>query len=267
MSVVCRIVHFSDLHLTAKDSDYRYEPTFPHKRLRGMNEAFKTLLKETAVKKADHIIVTGDITDKGELKAWKKFKQYTDETGLTKKTSIVIGNHDICQLGRWSFKFRKKDWRKRALNNKRNLMRRLTAIDQSYDYPWFLRINEHVSIFGIDSNNAGNWGDASNAMGEIGTEQLRAFARLLKINKNVPVKFAALHHSPNLPEKSIKVPPKSWLQKRYTRYTHEIPESQRRAFRLMCASHGVKRIIHGHMHEYHSRPLCKGRCKSDPRRR
>lgn len=255
MSIICHIVHLSDLHLTARNSDSRYEPSLPHKRLRGMNRAFQTLLSQNAVKNADHIIVTGDVTDKGELRAWQKFKQYTEEAGVAGKTSIVIGNHDICELGRWSFRFRRKDWWRRAKKSKRRLKARLTAIGRSYEYPWVFHINEHVAVFGIDSNNAGNWSDVSNAVGEIGRDQLRGFARLLRKNKHVPVKFVALHHSPNLAEKSIKLPPKNWFQRRYTRYTHEIPQWQRRSLRLMCASHGVKRILHGHMHQYFSRPL------------
>lgn len=255
MSDPFRIIHLSDLHITARNDGSRYELAFPHKRLKGMNAAFTAILSHEAVQSADHIIITGDITDQGDTRAWKKFSNLLMKAGVADKTSFVIGNHDICDLGSVSFKFRREDWWRRAKQNKVNLKRRLTSIGRPYEYPWIRRLDKNIAIFGLDSNNAGSWSDASNALGEIGIDQLRRFARLLRDNAEIPIKIVALHHSPNLAEKAERVEHKSIFSKKYTRYTHEIPHWQRKSLRLMCMSHGVKRLIHGHMHEYDSRTL------------
>ncbi|WP_417462610.1 metallophosphoesterase family protein [Kordiimonas sp.] len=250
-----RIVHLSDLHITARDSDPRYEVSLPHKKLRGMNDAFQFLLRTPQLQLADHIIITGDITDKGEVQAWKKFWKYLQSANLEHKTSFVIGNHDICELGRVNFYLSKKEKNRRIGHARTRLKRRLTSIGHTYNYPWVRLLREDIAIFGVDSNNAGNLTDASNALGEIGQRQLSKFARLLKAYKDIPVKIVALHHSPNLPETAKRVEHKSWLQKKYTRYTHQIPQGDRRSLRLLCEAHGVQRIIHGHLHEYDDRTL------------
>lgn len=250
-----KIVHLTDLHITSRDDDPRYEVSLPHQKLKGMNQAFKALLATQYLKSADHIIVTGDITDKGDARAWKKFWGYLATAGLDEKTSFVIGNHDICELGKIKPYLTKKRKFQNAKKAQRLLKRRLTSIGQSYAYPWAKMLREDIVLFGIDSNNAGNLSDASNALGFIGQRQLRAFARLLRAHKDIPVKIVALHHSPNLAESAKRVRDKSWFEKKYTRYTHQIPEAERRSLRLLCESHGVKRLIHGHMHEFDDRTL------------
>jgi len=59
-----RIVHLSDLHLTARDTDRRSEPKL-FGPLRGMNVAFRTILRSPQINKADVVLITGDITDRG----------------------------------------------------------------------------------------------------------------------------------------------------------------------------------------------------------
>ncbi|MCH8999307.1 MAG: metallophosphoesterase [Proteobacteria bacterium] len=76
-----RIAHLSDLHLTAKDNGRRSEPKLPHQRLKGMNEAFTAVLRSQKIQTAGAIIVTGDITDKGDRPTWKRFGQLLKEAG------------------------------------------------------------------------------------------------------------------------------------------------------------------------------------------
>ena len=249
------IAHLSDLHITARDDDSRYEMSLPHERLKGMNDAFKSLLASRLIQAADHIVITGDITDKGDLKAWKKFQGYLRNAKLEQKTSFIIGNHDICDLGiiKWGFT-RKHKW-DRIKRVRTNLKRRLAAIDSTYNYPWVKMLRDDIVLFGIDSNNAASTSDASNAVGEIGQKQLSSFASHLRKHADIPVKIVALHHSPNLAEKAKRVQHKSWFSRKYTRVTHQIPKGQRRCLRLLCKSHGVKRLIHGHMHEKDDRTL------------
>ena len=249
------IAHVSDLHITGRDKDSRYEMSLPHERLMGMNDSFKALMFSKYMQAADHIVVTGDVTDKGDLSAWKKFNKILNDANVADKTSFVIGNHDICELGTFKFLLTKKRKFEQIRRVRTNLKRRLSAISHSHDYPWVKTLREDIVLFGLDSNHAASFSDASNALGELGQRQLSSFAGLLREQVDVPVKIVALHHSPNLAEKATRVQHKSRFNKLYTRYTHEIPQGQRRSLRLLCKSHGVKRIIHGHMHEKDDRTL------------
>ena len=56
------IAHLSDLHLTASDHHSRRNPKI-FGTLKGMNEAFRNIIKSRPIRDANLIIVTGDITD------------------------------------------------------------------------------------------------------------------------------------------------------------------------------------------------------------
>ena len=241
-----RIAHLSDLHLTAKDDGRRSEPKLPHQRLKGMNEAFRAVLQSPKVQNSAVIIITGDITDKGELPAWKRFDQILKEAGLRDKTHVVIGNHDICGLKAF---FRTSDKRVLRTFDVARLKRSLIAIGFRHDYPWVESLSDDIAVFGIDSNNAGNVGALDNAIGRIGQFQLEAFGRLLKKHQNVPIKIVALHHSPNIPRRATQIRRKGKSDPEWVRFTHEIPKEDRWALQFMSLSHGVRLILHGHLHE------------------
>jgi len=241
-----KIAHLSDLHLTALDNDRRSEPKFPHQRLKGMNVAFEKVLQSGNVQKSDVILITGDITDKGDLPAWQRFNQMLKEANVRNKTHIVIGNHDICGLKAF---FRASDKRKLREADISRVKRSLTAISFGYDYPWVKMLNDEIALFGIDSNNAGNYGPLDNAIGRIGQFQLEAFARLLWKYKDAPIKIVALHHSPNIPGRATAIKRKGKADPEWVRYTHEIPREERWALQFMCVAHGVRLILHGHLHE------------------
>ena len=75
MTKTFKICHLSDLHLTAQDSGRRSEPKLPHRRLYGMNKAFATVLRSPKVQSADSILITGDVTDKGDHETWLRFNE------------------------------------------------------------------------------------------------------------------------------------------------------------------------------------------------
>lgn len=240
------IAHLSDLHLTAKDDDRRSEPKLHHRRLKGMNDAFRKVLQSSKIRNSDAILVTGDITDKGDRPAWQRFNQLLQEAQVREKTHVVIGNHDICGLKAF---FRPYDKRKLRTFDLTRLRYSLTSIGFRHDYPWVEKLNRNIAIFGIDSNNAGNLGAHDNAIGRIGKFQLEAFARLLKKHQDVPIKIVALHHSPNVPRRATQIRRKGRADPEWVRYTHEIPREDRWALQFLSLSHGVRLVLHGHLHE------------------
>ena len=245
-----KICHFSDLHLTALDNGRRSEARLPHLRLKGMNEAFRAVLRSIKVQNSDLILITGDVTDKGDHETWLRFNEILKSADVREKTKVVIGNHDVCGLKGF---VRPMDRKLLKTFDIERLKRSMTTIGFRHDYPWAERVSGEIVIFGIDSNNSGNVGALDNAIGRIGKFQLEAFARLLKAHKEVPVKIVALHHSPNIPGRATQIRRKGKADPEWVRFTHEIPKEDRWALRFLCLSHGVRLIVHGHLHEQEDR--------------
>jgi predicted phosphodiesterase len=237
-----RIVQLSDLHLTPRDDLPRSEPRLFGK-LHGMNRVFRALLRQPLVRQADLLLVTGDVTDRGDLDSWGLFWDALEQAGLKHKSLVVPGNHDVCHLGA----------------PRVGSTPRLQAVDLERAreglglggpagparFPWARVIQPgRIAVLGLDSNHAGNTSAVTNAVGLLGFLQLEALGRLLRRRdvQACPVKLVALHHSPNLAER------RSPREDTLTRWGHEIPQAERRALRLMCALARVRLVLHGHMH-------------------
>lgn len=243
------IAHLSDLHLTATDDGHRSEPKFTG-HLRGMNDAFRTVANSEEVQNSDLVLVTGDITDTGDPDAWHKFKSIIDDAGLTDKTLAILGNHDVCDLsllGRIGLPD------ELAQDDLERARQGLVIAGQETNYPWAKVVDPRIVIFGMDTNNSGNLSPIGNAVGKIGFHQMLGFASLLRKYKDVPVKIVAIHHSPNIPQKATAIRRGNSPMPLIFRWTHEIPEDDRRTLRLLCVSHGVRLLLHGHLHSAEDR--------------
>ena len=237
------IAHLSDLHLTASDTAWRSEPGI-FGRLRGMNEAFRQIVATPKIQSADLVLVTGDVTDRGDLDAWRFFWEVVNEAGLADRLRVVPGNHDLCCLSMRLFTARHK----RQKGDLRKAAAGLRLCGQETRFPWGFRPNEHVALFGLNSNNLGNRTVAENAMGQIGYYQLGAFADLLHKHRDAAVKIVALHHSPNIPRVETALKRGQKPMGAMERWLHEIPREQRRALLLLCRTHRVRLVLHGHLH-------------------
>lgn len=238
-----RIVHLSDLHLTSSKHDRRFEGEL-FKPLKGMNESFKNLLKTTYIRQADFIIVTGDITDRGSVKAWSHFWKTIAENGFTDRIAVVPGNHDMCCLG-----LRLPG--KRRLYKKHDLDKAVNGLKmgkQDTRFPTVIQPDDRVVIFSLNSNNLGNLNVATNALGELGYFQLKRLADKLYQFRHVPVKIVAMHHSPNIPGADTARKRGQRPFSPFERMGHQVPQDQRRALLLLCITHRVRLLIHGHLH-------------------
>jgi len=244
-----RIVHLSDLHLTPRDGDARSEPRLFGK-LSGMNTAFRSLLGAKAVREADLVLVTGDVTDSGQLASWQVFWKAMKVAGLTERALVLPGNHDVCHLGVRVVSSKPAQ----AAADLARVRAGLALGAQPVRYP-FVRVLDQgrVALFGLDSCNAGNPTGLTNALGQLSFAQLERLARLLHRHREVPVKVVALHHSPNIPaaetDRARELPPVHPV----TRWGHELPADQRRALRLLCVTHRVRLVVHGHLHRAEDR--------------
>ena len=242
------IAHLSDLHLTASDNQGRRNAKI-FGTLKGMNEAFRNLVKSRPIRDADLIIVTGDITDRGDIETWVFFWNQIKAAGLSDRVVVVPGNHDVCCLGA-RLHFTKKLYRQRDLEKVNN---GLQIGNQPAQFPWVREYDKRVAIFGLNSNNLGNFTFLSNAKGKIGQNQLLSFAEQLYTHRNAPVKIVVLHHGPNITEQTAVKKRGTKLMGKLMLTGRRIPNRQQRALLLLCLSHGVQLIAHGHVHKAHDR--------------
>ena len=243
------ITHFSDLHLTKKDSDSRSEPKL-FGRLRGMNKAFELLASSQHAKDSDFILFTGDITDTGHQKEWKVFWKIINKYKLKEKSVIIPGNHDMCCLGARLFGIDKKQIADDLKKFHKGMEIGKYPIPK---YPCGIPLNEKIVVFGIDSCNKGNDTVITNAMGHLGYQQLERFARELYKYRDTKVKIVVLHHSPNIPGRKTAAKRGIEEMSDSERWGMEMPKEDRRALRLLCVSHRVRLVLHGHLHRAEDR--------------
>lgn len=237
------IMHLSDLHLTPADDGSRSEARLFGK-LRGMNAACRRVLAAPAVREADLVLVTGDVTDRGDLRAWQVFWDAASASGLAKKVLVVPGNHDVGCLG-FRLAWRSKAYAAQGL---RQAIDGLRLGNQPTRFPWAVRPDPRLVIFGLNSNNLGEFRWTGAAGGELKYFELERLAGLLHKYRNVPVKIVALHHSPNIPERETARRRGQQPLGPLERLALQIPQDQRRALRLVCRAAGVRLILHGHVH-------------------
>ena len=245
-----KITHLSDLHLTRTDGVSRSEPKLFNK-LKGMNKAFRKIIVSKPIQNSDLILVTGDVTDKGDIESWKVFWDGINNAGLKDRTHVIPGNHDVCCLGA-RLPGKRKAYKEADLQK---AIKGLRLGNKPIKFPWVIKPDPRVIIFGLNSNNLGNLNAATNAMGELDYYQLSSLANKLHVYRDVPVKIVALHHSPNIPgaETARKRGQKPYS--RLERLGHQIPEGQRQALQLLCITHRVRLIVHGHLHMIEDRRL------------
>ncbi len=238
-----RIVHLSDLHLTRTDGAARTEMNL-FRPLRGMNAAFRRVLASRQVQAAGLVLVTGDVTDRGDEASWRVFWEAVGDAGLRDRMAVLPGNHDVCCLGaRLPTTY--------TGYKGADLVKALTGLrigDQPSRFPWVIRPDPRVALFGLNSNNLGNLSAATNAMGELGYYQIKSLADKLYMNRNVPVKIVALHHSPNIPGEDTARKRGRRPMSPLERMGHQVPREQRRMLLLLCITHRVRLLLHGHLH-------------------
>jgi len=240
------IAHLSDLHLNAGNNLRQNKRSFFHYLSRS-NEAFKNIIKSQPIKNANLIIITGDVTDRGDIESWEFFWKEIQAAGLIEKIIIVPGNHDACCMGARS-PFKKNLYRQHDMEK---LSNGLKIGNHCSKFPWVRQYDKRVVIFGLNSTNLGNFSFLSNAIGRITQNQLLSLAEQLYNHKNVPVKIVVLHHSlserTNVKKKGRK------LMNRLMLMGRRLPNRQQRVLMLLCLSHGVQIIAHGHVHRAEDR--------------
>ena len=66
------IAQLTDLHLTPTENKARSEASL-FGALKGMNDRFRRFIRCDEIQKADRVLVTGDVTDRGDIETWRLF--------------------------------------------------------------------------------------------------------------------------------------------------------------------------------------------------
>jgi 3',5'-cyclic AMP phosphodiesterase CpdA len=235
---VVSIAHISDLHLTATAEGCRKED-----RARNMNANLVRLLDHDPLRNADLIVVTGDVSDRGELAAWNVFWSSVREARLgCQKIVVVPGNHDAACLGL-----------RRTRPKAESLAIVRAGLEKGHQrrrFP-YLRVfaDEKVAVFAVDSVNAGNFNLIDNAVGRIGFDQLARLGGLLRENSTIPCKLIILHHSPNIPRSATSRRRGEQAMPFWLRPALQLDRVDRVGLRLLARTFGAKAILHGHTHD------------------
>ena len=242
------IAQLTDLHLTRTDDGRRSEPRL-FGALTGMNDAFRKIVRSRSVQQSNLVLVTGDVTDRGDLETWRLFWKEIRGAGLSDRILVLPGNHDVCCLGA------RLPREGLADADLRKAVTGLRMGRQPTKSPWAYQPDRRLVIFGLNSNNLGNLTAVTNAMGQIGYFQLKALAGKMYKYRHVPVKIVALHHSPNIPEAKTARARGHRAMRRLERLAHEVPREQRRGLLLLCVAHRIRLVLHGHLHMNEDRKI------------
>lgn len=238
-----KIIQLTDLHLTKNDTDKR---TGIFDGLTGMNQNFLKIINHSEVTTADIILVTGDVTDKGDTESWEFFWREIKKAKLSKKTLVIPGNHDVCCLDLIG---RENPKSTLVLEDYRKLKKGLSINQQKTSFPCIeLKSYKRLAIFSVNSNNMGNTGVVDNAIGIISKQELESFEKLLQETKeneaSVKVKLLLMHHSPFLPNESYP-------------FGSEMDRNSSDILLELCRKYGINIILHGHLHQDKNRKIGK----------
>jgi 3',5'-cyclic AMP phosphodiesterase CpdA len=208
-----------------------------------MNANLGRLLRHQPVREADLVLVTGDVSDRGELAAWDVMWKSVKECGLDLKKMIVIpGNHDAACLGFRRARPKVEDLAIVRAGLEKGRQRRRFPYCRTF-------ADGAIAVFAIDSVNSGNFNLIDNAVGRIGFDQLAALGAELRTNTDVPCKLIALHHSPNIPKSATSRRRGEKALPFWQRAALQLDRVDRVGLRLLARTFGAKAILHGHTHD------------------
>ena len=208
-----------------------------------MNANLGRLLQHQPVREANLVLITGDVSDRGELAAWNVLWSSLRAARLDLRRVLVIpGNHDAACLGLRRTRPTAEDLAIVRAGLEKGKQRRKLPYARLF-------ADGNIAVFAVDSVNAGNLNLVDNAVGRIGFDQLAGLGRLLAEYDEVPCKLIALHHSPNIPSSATAKRRGEKSMPFWQRAALQLDRADRRGLRLLARVFAVKAILHGHTHD------------------
>jgi predicted phosphodiesterase len=178
------------------------------------------------------MILAGDVTDRGDSEAWDQTA--TLFQGVPKPVLVIPGNHDVHFKRVIQGIFTSSSFTPDEVGIQ--LKKLVDGPASRVIFPVVKRVNEsNIVLLGLDSNNRPTSTPITNALGLVGSEQLRkAQAMLGQVRKPGDVLIVVLHHHILLPPFSIA-----------NAYLRCLDADKVLTFAL---NNGAAAIIHGHKH-------------------
>lgn len=240
------IAHISDLHINTFFND-------------SILKRVNFLLKEISESKADHLIITGDITDNASERDLAIFSKLLKKYGYLdgEKLSIIIGNHDIfggVQKAEDIFSFPDKC---KLINYNSKLNYFLSFFTEAFNNCFYLSTKncfpfakklDNVLLTGL--NSIAPYSKLANPFGSNGEVDAGQLGELVDIfnNQNTDVKFRIVlihHHFNKLKNESKSTFGNLWAN--IEKQTMKL-RGKRRLLNLF-RQYKVDVVLHGHIHE------------------
>jgi 3',5'-cyclic AMP phosphodiesterase CpdA len=207
-----RIAHLSDLHLTGVNRDF---------------ECSLALVEDATELGAEHIVISGDLVESGEMGVLKNFVAALKRLGWagSNRLTIIPGNHDI-----FPATYRKMPSLRRptsiyedfvAITRGSRTGKGFRSLRRGVAYPFGKVLNERVVLVGLDTTRNDQWLPTSWASGELSEEQMTATDEFFSDWSHIPHRIIVMHHHPwrenfvggNLIEQNfVKPPPEEVLR-------------------------------------------------------
>jgi len=241
--------------LIAQISDLHINTFFNDSILKRVN----FLLKEISESKADHLIITGDITDNASEKDLAIFRKLLKKYGFLagERLSIIIGNHDIfggVQKAEDIFSFPE---RCKSINYNSKLNYFLSFFPEAFNNCFYLSTKnyfpfakklDNVLLTGL--NSIAPYSKLSNPFGSNGEVDAGQFGELVDIFniRDADIKFRIVlihHHFNKLKNESKSTFGNLWAN--IEKQTMKL-RGKRRLLNLF-RQYKVDIVLHGHIHE------------------
>lgn len=241
-----KIAHISDLHLC---SNYKKQNAIKTKRL----------IQHALDNSADHIIITGDISDKANEKDFLILRKILKTYNILEwdKTSLVIGNHDIfggVQTAQDIINFPAKCIKtnydikvQTFFKYFEELFINTISISDENPFP-FAKIINNIALIGMNSIDV--YSKIKNPLASNGLvdkiQRLRLIKLLSKEELKGKIKIGMIHHhfyKNNVPSKSSE----NGLWNRIENFTMKL-RGKKKLLKIFN-DHNLKLVLHGHSHE------------------
>ena len=240
-----KILHLSDLHFC---SAYKRENIIKTKKI----------LRKAVQQSFDHLVITGDISDNSKVKDYEMLKGMLKTYNLydSKKTSIVIGNHDIFGGVQTAFDLINFPNRCRATNYKEKVYEFYDSFKELFDnakylskdspFPFMKKV-ENIVFIGI--NSILKYSRIRNpfaSIGKISNQQLFDVSKEISNKKyDEMTKILLVHHHFYKNKEQAHSSNSTW--NKIESYTLKL-RGKKRVFRFLN-DNKINLVLHGHSHE------------------
>jgi 3',5'-cyclic AMP phosphodiesterase CpdA len=184
---IYRIAHLSDLHLTGVNQDFG---------------CCLALVEDATAHGAEHLIISGDLVECGQMKVLKDFVAALKDRGWagSNRLTIVPGNHDIFPASTRVLPVLRRptsiyhDFA--AITRGSRTGKGFRSLLRGAAYPFGKLLNDQVVLVGLDTTRNGERNPQNWAGGELSEEQMAATEEFFTQWSHVPHRVIVMHHHP-----------------------------------------------------------------------